>query len=283
MTDATIFAEDTAQTRGSDEPTLIVDVEGFEGPLDLLLTLARQQKVDLARISILALADQYLSFIEHARKMRLELAADYLVMAAWLAYLKSRMLLPEPVAPEGLSAADMAKALALRLQRLDVIREAGAKLFERPLFGRDVFGRGDPQPIAEIKRPEWSATLYDLISAYATERQRHALRRVRFAKRSVWSLAEARSALERLVGTSGDWSRLDDYLIAFVVEPAMRATVFASSLAATLELVREGAVEMHQAAAFAPIYLRKRASVGEMGVGEVGAGEAGAAPAGVPS
>jgi segregation and condensation protein A len=278
MTDATIFAEDTAQTRGSDEPTLIVDVEGFEGPLDLLLTLARQQKVDLARISILALADQYLSFIEHARKMRLELAADYLVMAAWLAYLKSRMLLPEPVAPEGLSAADMAKALALRLQRLDVIREAGAKLFERPLFGRDVFGRGDPQPIAEIKRPEWSATLYDLISAYATERQRHALRRVRFAKRSVWSLAEARSALERLVGPSGDWSRLDDYLIAFVVEPAMRATVFASSLAATLELVREGAVEMHQAAAFAPIYLRKRAGVGEMGIGE-----AGAAPAGVPS
>ena len=276
MTDATIFAEDTAQTRGSDEPTLIVDVEGFEGPLDLLLTLARQQKVDLARISILALADQYLSFIEHARKMRLELAADYLVMAAWLAYLKSRMLLPEPVAPEGLSAADMAKALALRLQRLDVIREAGAKLFERPLFGRDVFGRGDPQPIAEIKRPEWSATLYDLISAYATERQRHALRRVRFAKRSVWSLAEARSALERLVGTSGDWSRLDDYLIAFVVEPAMRATVFASSLAATLELVREGAVEMHQAAAFAPIYLRKRASVGEVGAGEAGA-------AGVPS
>src|SRR5579859_3073899 len=184
MTDTTTFAEDAAETRGSDEPTLIVDVGGFEGPLDLLLVLARQQKVDLAKISILALADQYLAFIEHARKMRLELAADYLVMAAWLAYLKSRMLLPEPVAPEGLSAADMAKALALRLQRLEAIRQAGAKLFERPLLGRDVFGRGDPEPIAEIKRPEWSATLYDLISAYAAERQRHALRRVRFAKRS---------------------------------------------------------------------------------------------------
>jgi segregation and condensation protein A len=262
MTDATTFSENPAERRGSDEPTLIVDVEGFEGPLDLLLTLARQQKVDLARISILALANQYLSFIEHARKMRLELAADYLVMAAWLAYLKSRMLLPEPVAPEGLSAADMAKALALRLKRLDAIREAGARLFERALLGRDVFERGDPEPIAEIKRPEWSATLYDLISAYATERQRHALRRVRFAKRSVWSLAEARSILERLVGTSGDWSRLDDYLISFVVEPAMRATVFASSLAATLELVREGAVEIHQAGAFAPIYLRKRATAG---------------------
>jgi segregation and condensation protein A len=259
MTDATTFAEDTAENRATDEPTLIVDVEGFEGPLDLLLTLARQQKVDLARISILALADQYLSFIEHARKMRLELAADYLVMAAWLAYLKSRMLLPEPVAPEGLSAADMAKALALRLKRLDAIREAGVRLFERPLLGRDVFERGDPQPIAEIKRPEWSATLYDLISAYATERQRHALRRVRFAKRSVWSLAEARAILERMVGAAGDWSSLDDYLVAFVVEPSMRATVFASSLAAVLELAREGGVEIHQAAAFAPIFMRTRA------------------------
>jgi segregation and condensation protein A len=276
MTDATSFTEDPAENRGSDEPTLIVDVEGFEGPLDLLLTLARQQKVDLAKISILALADQYLSFVEHARQMRLELAADYLVMAAWLAYLKSRMLLPEPVAPEGLSAADMAKALALRLKRLDAIREAGAKLFERPLLGRDVFERGDPEPIAEIKRPEWSATLYDLISAYATERQRHALRRVRFAKRTVWSLAEARSILERMVGVTADWSRLDDYLISFVVEPSMRATVFASSLAATLELVREGALEIHQAGAFAPIYLRKRAGLAPVGVAPGGVAPEGA-------
>ncbi len=257
--DGAAFVEDRAVDRGSDEPTLIVDVGGFEGPLDLLLALARQQKVDLAKISILALADQYLSFIEHARRMRLELAADYLVMAAWLAYLKSRMLLPEPTAPEGLSAADMATALALRLKRLDVIREAGTRLFERALLGRDVFGRGDPEPIAEIKRPEWSATLYDLLSAYAIERQRHALRRVRFVKRSVWTLVEARTCLERMVGTTGDWSRLDEFLIAYVVEPAMRATVFASSLAAALELVREGLVEVHQAAAFAPIYLRKRA------------------------
>ena len=267
MTDATTFTEDPAASRGSDEPTLIVDVEGFEGPLDLLLTLARQQKVDLARISILALADQYLTFIEHARKMRLELAADYLVMAAWLAYLKSRMLLPEPVAPEGLSAADMAKALALRLKRLDAIREAGVRLFERPQLGRDMFGRGDPEPIAEIKRPQWSATLFDLISAYAAERQRHALRRVRFAKRTVWSLVEARAVLQRLVGATGEWSRLDEYLIAFVVEPSMRATVFASSLAATLEMVREGTVEMHQSGAFAPIYLRRRAGVEPAGSG----------------
>jgi len=262
MTDAVSFTEDIQSNRGSEEPTLIVDVEGFEGPLDLLLTMARQQKVDLARISILALADQYLAFVEQARRMRLELAADYLVMAAWLAYLKSRLLLPEPVAPEGMSAADMAKALAQRLKRLDAIREAGSRLFERPLLGRDVFGRGDPEPIAEIKRPQWSATLYDLISAYAAERQRHALRRVRFAKRNVWSLVEARAILQRLVGMTGEWSRLDEYLIAFVVEPSMRATVFASSLAATLEMVREGAVEMQQSGAFAPIYVRRRADAG---------------------
>jgi segregation and condensation protein A len=256
------FGEDAA--RGSDEPTLIVDVEGFEGPLDLLLTLARNQKVDLTRISILSLADQYLTFIEQARRMRLELAADYLVMAAWLAYLKSRLLLPEPAVAEGMSAADMARALALRRKRLDAIRDAATRLFERPLLDRDVFGRGDPEPIAEIKRPQWSATLYDLISAYAAERQRHALRRVRFAKRTVWSLADARTILERLVGVAADWSRLDDQLMAYVVEPSLRATVFASSLAAALELVREGAMEVHQAAPFAPLYVRKRAAVAQM-------------------
>jgi segregation and condensation protein A len=261
------FVEDASVDRGSDEPSLIVDVEGFEGPLDLLLTLARAQKVDLARISILALANQYLSFIEQARRMRLELAADYLVMAAWLAYLKSRLLLPEPSAPEGMSAADMAKALALRLRRLEAYRDAGTKLFERPRLGRDVFARGNPEPIAELKRLAWSATLYDLIRAYATERQRHALRRVRFARRQVWSLAEARAILASLIGSAGDWSRLDEYLISYLVDPSMRATVFASSLAATLELVREGAVDVHQAAAFAPIYLRRRGDVPEAATG----------------
>jgi segregation and condensation protein A len=227
---------DMAPELGSDERALIVDVEGFEGPLDLLLTLARQQKVDLAKISILALADQYLVFIEQARRLRLELAADYLVMAAWLAYLKSRLLLPDAPGAEGLSAAEMANALALRLKQLEAIRAMAQKLFDRHQLGRHVFGRGDPEPIAEIKHPKWSATLYDLLSAYATERQRHVLARVRFAKRAVWSLAEARSALE----------------------PSMRATVFASSLAAALELVREGRVEVNQQKAFGPIYLRKR-------------------------
>ena len=184
-----VFENTLEADRASSEPAMIVDVEGFEGPLDLLLMLARQQKVDLAKISILALADQYLGFIEEARKLRLELAADYLVMAAWLAYLKSRLLLPEAAPAEGPSAEDMALALASRLRRLEAIREAAGKLMERPQLGRDVFGRGDPEPIAEVKRPEWTATLYDLLTAYSQQRQRTALSRVRFKKRTVWSLA----------------------------------------------------------------------------------------------
>lgn len=243
--------------RGSDEPALVVDVEGFEGPLDLLLMLARQQKVDLAKISILALADQYLVFIEEARKLRLELAADYLVMAAWLAYLKSRLLLPDAGGVDGPTAEDMATALAYRLRRLEAFRRVAEQLLERPQLGRDFHERGDPEPIAEIRRPQWNATLYDLLTAYASQRQNKALAHVRFAKRTVWSLAEARAALERLLGQSQDWSRLDEYLISYLVEPAMRATVIASSFASALELVREGVAEIHQQEAFAPIYMRK--------------------------
>jgi segregation and condensation protein A len=245
-----------------DEPALVVDVEGFEGPLDILLMLARQQKVDLAKISILALADQYLTFIEEARKLRLELAADYLVMAAWLAYLKSRLLLPDSHAPEGQTAEDMANALALRLKRLEAIREVAERLFGRPLLDRDIFRRGQPEPIAHVKRPEWTATLYDLLSAYASQRQKQALAHLHFAKRAVWSLAEARDVLERLIGQSSDWSRLDRYLIAYVVDPALAATVFASSFASALELVREGHAEIHQHEAFSPIYMRKRVAAG---------------------
>ena len=268
------FAADMTE-RGDDEPALVVDVEGFEGPLDLLLTLARQQKVDLAKISILALADQYLTFIEQARKLRLELAADYLVMAAWLAYLKSRLLLPDEKQAEGQSAEDMANALALRLKRLEAIRDVAERLLGRPQLDRDMFGRGQGEPIAHIKRPEWSATLYDLLSAYAQQRQRHALARVRFAKRTVWSLAEAREALERLIGQSSDWARLDEFLISFVVEPSLAPTVFASSFASTLELVREGTMEVHQQAAFAPLYVRKRQQAQDGGAdpGGVAAGE----------
>ena len=246
--------------RSGDEPSLMVDVEGFEGPLDLLLTLARQQKVDLAKISILALADQYLAFIEEARKMRLELAADYLVMAAWLAYLKSRLLLPDQHPAEGLSAEEMANALALRLRRLEAIRKFAEQLMNRPQLDRDVFQRGAPEPIAEIKHPQWSATLYDLLSAYSSRRQIQTRSVVRVPKRTVWSLAEAREALERLIGQSMDWSPLDQYLVAYLVDPAMAATVLASSFAAALEMIREGRLEAHQQGAFSPLYLRKKHS-----------------------
>ncbi|MGJ4931952.1 segregation and condensation protein A [Bradyrhizobium sp. HKCCYLS2038] len=243
------------------EPALVVDVEGYEGPLDLLLALARQQKVDLAKISILALADQYLQFIEAARKIRLELAADYLVMAAWLAFLKSRLLLPEPPAQEGPSAEEMATALANRLRRLEAIREAANRLMNRPQFQRDVFPRGNPEQIAEVRHPKFTATLFDLLSAYAIQRQSRVVTSVHMAKRTVWSLAEARASLERLVGmteVSDDWGCLDDYLLDYVVEPAQKATVFASSFAAVLELVREGKLELNQKQAFAPLYFRKR-------------------------
>ena len=182
------------------EPALVVDVEGYEGPLDLLLALARQQKVDLAKISILALADQYLVFIEAARKIRLELAADYLVMAAWLAFLKSRLLLPEPATPDGPSAEEMATALANRLRRLEAIREASNRLMNRPQLQRDIFPRGNPEAIAEIRHPRFTATLFDLLTAYAAQRQQRVLATVHLAKRTVWSLAEARASLERLVG-----------------------------------------------------------------------------------
>ncbi len=262
--------------RSGDEPSLMVDVEGFEGPLDLLLTLARQQKVDLAKISILALADQYLAFIEEARKMRLELAADYLVMAAWLAYLKSRLLLPEQHPADGLSAEEMANALALRLRRLEAIRKFAEQLMNRPQLGRDVFQRGQPEPIAEIKHPQWSATLYDLLSAYASRRQIQSRSVVRVAKRTVWSLAEAREALERLIGQSMDWSPLDQYLVAYFTDPAMTATVLASSFAAALEMIREGHLEAHQQGAFSPLYLRKKqnadGALSQGGAAELGNG-----------
>ncbi|MGB3745344.1 MAG: ScpA family protein [Xanthobacteraceae bacterium] len=244
--------------RASDEPSLMVDVEGFEGPLDLLLTLARQQKVDLAKISILALADQYLAFIEEARKMRLELAADYLVMAAWLAYLKSRLLLPEQHPSEGISAEEMANALARRLRRLEAIRQFAEQLLNRPQLGRDVFQRGKPEPIAEVKHPQWSATLYDLLSAYAARRQIRSRSVVRVAKRTVWSLVEAREALERLIGQTMDWSPLDQYLVAYMTDPSTVTTVLASSFAAALEMIREGQLEAHQQGAFSPLYLRRK-------------------------
>jgi len=257
--------EPTAE-RAESEPALLVDVDGFEGPLDLLLELARRQKVDLHRISILALAEQYITFIEAARRMRLELAADYLVMAAWLAYLKSRLLLPEPPKGEEPSAEELATALALRLRRLEAIREVAKKLGERSLLGRDVFARGAPEPVVIHRDARYEATLYDLLKAYAQQRQVQFNSRVSLYKRNVWSLIDAREALERLVGhLSDDWVTLDTYLVEYMVEPSMRPTVLASALSATLEMVREGKLTVRQDEAFAPVWVKSVADAAETG------------------
>ncbi|MGO4704268.1 ScpA family protein [Microvirga sp. 2MCAF38] len=242
--------------RGDSEPALRVDVDGFEGPLDLLLELARRQKVDLHKISILALAEQYIVFIEEARRMRLELAADYLVMAAWLAYLKSRLLLPEPPKGEEPSASDLASALALRLRRLEMIREVAKKLGERDWLGRDVFGRGEPEHVQIRKESHYEATLYDLLSAYARQRQIVLSSKVTLHQRRVWSLVDAREALERLIGHLADWAPLESYLIHYMVEPSMRTTVLASAFSATLEMVREGKMTVRQDGAFTPLWIK---------------------------
>ena len=249
----------------SEEPrdegeAFLVDVDGFEGPLDLLLELARRQKVDLSRISILALAEQYLAFIEAARRVRLELAADYLVMAAWLAFLKSRLLLPEPPKnSDEPSAADLAAALAERLRRLELIRLAADKLTQRGQLGRDMFLRGGPEGLETITQANYRASLFDLLSAYARQRQKNAVTRVVMRQRTVWSLAEAREALERLAGAAAEWTVLDDFLLQFCVDMQTARTVRASSFSASLEMVREGHFDIRQDRPFAPLWLRRRA------------------------
>jgi segregation and condensation protein A len=238
---------------------LVVDVEGFEGPLDLLLALARTQKVDLAKISVLALAQQYLDFITEVRRLRLEIAADYLVMAAWLAFLKSKLLLPAEPSEEGEpTGAELAALLAFRLKRLHAMREASAQLMTRKRLGRDVFARGLPEPIRITRSSVYGANVYDLLKAYSQQRQRMAVRSLRMPPRSVWSLKEARGELERLLGIDLDWAPLDRLLAEFLVDPELRRTALASSFTATLEMTREGALEMRQSKSFAPLLIRRR-------------------------
>lgn len=252
-----LWANDEPE-RASDDPALVVDVDGFEGPLDLLLHLARAQKVDLARISVMALAEQYLRFIEKARAIRLELAADYLVMAAWLAYLKSRLLIPKQPGEDGESGEELAAVLQFRLRRLEAMRDAASRLVNRNRLGRDIFQRGIPELTIVEKRNEYSASLYDLLTAYATQRQRQAITNVQIAKRSVWSLKEARDILTRLIGSISDWTVLDRFLTRYLTSPEERRTAIASSFAASLELVREGKLEVRQDAAFQPLWMRRR-------------------------
>jgi segregation and condensation protein A len=238
---------------------LIVDVAGFEGPLDLLLALARTHKVDIAKISILALVEQYIAYITEAQRLRIEIAADYLVMAAWLAYLKSRLILPreENVGDEP-SAEEMAQRLAFRLKRLDAMRRAIAELMTRKRLGRDVFARGLPEGMKSIRETQWTAEIYDLLKAYA-ELRRRTIKITHVVKaRSVWSIKDARDRLERLVGESvGDWVDLDWFLERYLPSGEAGRSVLASSFGASLEMAREGLIELRQDAPYAPIYMRK--------------------------
>jgi segregation and condensation protein A len=236
---------------------LVLRLEGFEGPLDLLLDLARAEKLDLAKISILALVDQYLAVIESARRVRLELAADWLVMAAWLAWLKSRLLLPDDpaAAEEGESAAGL---LAARLAELQVMRGAALALASRPQLGHDFFRRGTPEILIETDTSGLAVDLPALIRAYLGAARRAGARR-RYSPRflPLWSLQDALARLQRMLGTLPDWITLERFLPDDLLDPLQRRAAVASTLLASLEIARGGEVELKQDEAFGPIALRR--------------------------
>ena len=239
--------------------SLIVDVDGFEGPLDLLLTLSRTQKVDLRRISVLELARQYLAFVEKAKQLRLELAADYLVMAAWLAFLKSRLLLPPDPNDEGPSGEELAAHLAFQLERLQAMREAAAKLMARDRLGRDFFARGIPEDVQKVKCVTYTATLLDLMQGYARIRTKDEFRPYVMDRDALFTLEQALERMRGLIGFAGMWTDISSYLPdGFTQDPARRRSATASTFAASLELVKEGKVEIRQSEPFAPVELRRK-------------------------
>ncbi|MFN5996772.1 MAG: segregation and condensation protein A [Paracoccaceae bacterium] len=236
---------------------LIVDVDGFEGPLDLLLTLSRTQKVDLRKISVLKLAEQYLGFVEQARSLRIELAADYLVMAAWLAFLKSRLLLPPELGDDGPSAEDLAAHLAFQLERLQAMRDAAARLMGRDQLGRDFFARGVPEDLTHQRQVKWTATLLDLMRAYAMIRTKDEFRPFVLDRENVYTMEQALDRLRGLIGYAGDWATLVSFLPdGWDGTPMARRSVLASHFAAVLELAKRGQVILRQGETFAPIELR---------------------------
>ncbi len=241
------------------EEALIVDVDGFEGPLDLLLTLSRTQKVDLRKISVLQLAEQYLGFVEQARRLRIELAADYLVMAAWLAFLKSRLLLPPDPADEGPSGDELAAHLAFQLERLAAMREAAAKIMARDQKGRDFFPRGIPEDVTRVRRVTYTASLLDLMQAYARLRTRDEFRPFVMDRDRILTMEQALERLRGMIGFAGEWTDIMSYLPeGWGDDPGLRRSATAATFAATLELAREGAIEIRQGETFAPIQIRKR-------------------------
>ena len=240
------------------DDVLYVDVAGYEGQLDLLLDLARRQKVDLARISVLALAEQYLGFIESIREKRIEIAADYLVMAAWLAYLKSRLLLPEPPAGEEPSGQEMADALQWQLRRLEAMQEAGARLMARPQLGKDIFARGAPEGVIVVRRAVWDVKLYDLLSAYGTQVRPKDADTYQIEPMQFFSVEEAAERLGRMLGIAIDWQTLEAFLPAGLTDPTKRRSAIASTFVAGLQLAKDGQIELRQTERFGPIHLRKR-------------------------
>lgn len=251
-------APDSVAARLVDE-ALIVDVDGFEGPLDLLLTLSRRQKVDLRRISVLQLAEQYLGFVEAARKLRIELAADYLVMAAWLAFLKSRLLLPPDPAEDGPSAEDMAAHLAFQLERLEAMREASGRLMGRDRLGQDFFARGMPETLSIEKHTRHTATLLDLVQAYARIRTRDEFRPFAFDRTDVYPLETALERLRGIIGTTSDWTDLAGFLPpGWRKAGNRRRSALASTFAASLELAKQGQLELRQSGTFGPLRVRAR-------------------------
>ncbi|WP_235830006.1 segregation and condensation protein A [Algihabitans albus] len=239
---------------------LVLDLEGFEGPIDLLLQLARDQKVDITKISILALAEQYLVFVHHARRVRLELAADYLVMAAWLAYLKSRLLLPEPEGEAEPSGAEMAAALKFKLQRLEAMQEAGRKLMAGPQLGTDVFTRGMPESLERVNRVTWEVSLYELLSAYGKARRDRGEQSLRILALDLHSVEDAVERLARLLGQGmPGWRRLQAFLppeLQAAISPLRRRSALASTFVASLQLAKSGQVEIRQDGTYGSIFLR---------------------------
>ena len=245
---------------------LVLELDGYEGPIDLLLTLAREQKVDLTKISILALADQYLAFIAKQQSLNLEIAADYLVMAAWLAYLKSRLLLPQPAQDEEPSGSELAAQLEHRLRLLEAMQNAGVRLMALPRIGRDVFLRGAPEGVAVVAVPIYELGLYDLLRAYGEGRRRTEAAVLAIEPAEFYSMDDALTRLARLIGRVPNWRELASFLPRELRGEVFRRSALAATFAATLELARSGRVELRQDRAFGPIYLRSPALAGAVDV-----------------
>ena len=236
---------------------LVLNLDGYEGPIDLLLSLSREQKVDLTKISILQLANQYLEFLEQARDLRIEIAADYLVMAAWLAFLKSRLLLPsEKGEEEELSAAEMAARLAFQLQRLEGMRNAGKKLFERPQLGRDFFKRGSPEQMKIFRTSVFEVSLFDLLRAYSSTRDRENISALRIDPTKLYTTEKALDWLRQVIGEAPDWTILENFLPPELGSGIVRRSAIAATFAATLEMVKGGEASLRQSKAFGPLYLK---------------------------